>query len=90
MVNSALSEMEASLGGIADRPDAVALVSPTGSVVFEHVWFRHPPGTLTSLPSLQEVGATDALHYAEEGGILRVDATTKLAAEASDRETARS
>lgn len=64
---------------IADRPDAVALVSPTGSVVFEHVWFRHPPGALTSLPSLQEIGATDALHDAEEGAWILRDVSFRIA-----------
>ncbi len=29
---------------IIDRPDAVDLVSPSGRVEFDHVWFRHPPG----------------------------------------------
>jgi ATP-binding cassette subfamily B protein len=38
---------------IADRPDATDLVAPAGAVSFEHVWFRHPPGEVVSLPSLE-------------------------------------
>ncbi|HEY3095954.1 MAG TPA: ABC transporter ATP-binding protein [Acidimicrobiia bacterium] len=54
---------------IADRPGAVDLVSPKGRVELDHVWFRHPPGAVTSLPSLEEgvVVADDD----ESGWILR-------------------
>jgi ATP-binding cassette, subfamily B, bacterial len=39
---------------ITERPGAVDLTSPRGRVEFEHVWFRHPPASLASLPSLEE------------------------------------
>jgi ATP-binding cassette, subfamily B, bacterial len=39
---------------VTDRPGAVDLVTPKGSVEFDHVWFRHPPGAVISLPSLEE------------------------------------
>jgi ATP-binding cassette subfamily B protein len=39
---------------VADRPGAVDLVAPKGRVELEHVWFRHPPGAVTSIPSLEE------------------------------------
>jgi ATP-binding cassette, subfamily B, bacterial len=55
---------------VADRPAAVDLVAPKGRVELDHVWFRHPPGAVTSLPSLQEgvvVGGDDE----ESGWILR-------------------
>ncbi len=41
---------------IADSPDAVALVEPKGAVELDRVWFRHPPGALVSLPSLETPG----------------------------------
>jgi len=41
---------------IADRPGAVDLVDPEGRIEFDHVWFRHPPGKLVSLPSLETPG----------------------------------
>ncbi len=45
---------------IADRPGAVDLVAPRGSVAFDHVWFRHPPAAISSLASLEEgVAPTD-------------------------------
>ncbi|MGQ0803138.1 MAG: ABC transporter ATP-binding protein [Actinomycetota bacterium] len=39
---------------VADRPGAVDLVEPQGRIEFERVWFRHPPGALASLASLEE------------------------------------
>jgi ATP-binding cassette subfamily B protein len=39
---------------IRNRPGAVALVAPRGELAFEHVWFRHPPGSSSSLASLEE------------------------------------
>jgi ATP-binding cassette subfamily B protein len=39
---------------VTDRPGAVDLVAPKGRVDLEHVWFRHPPAAVTSLPSLEE------------------------------------
>ncbi len=39
---------------VADRPGAVDLAAPEGRITFERVWFRHPPGALASLPSLEE------------------------------------
>jgi ATP-binding cassette, subfamily B, bacterial len=54
---------------VTNRPRAVDLVAPTGRVELDHVWFRHPPGAVTSLPSLEEgVLATDE---EESGWILR-------------------
>ena len=38
---------------IADRPGAVDLAEPRGRIAFEHVWFRHPPGSAVSIPSLE-------------------------------------
>ncbi len=38
---------------VTDRPGAVDLVEPKGRIAFEHVWFRHPPPSTTSLPSLE-------------------------------------
>ena len=51
---------------IADRPDASELARPAGRVEFDHVWFRHPPGTAVSLPSLEALdtpGATEASEW---------------------------
>jgi ATP-binding cassette, subfamily B, bacterial len=39
---------------VADRPGAVDLMAPKGGVEFDHVWFRHPPGAVIPLPSLEE------------------------------------
>jgi len=39
---------------IADRPDAIDLVSARGRIELEHVWFRHPPAALAGLASLEE------------------------------------
>jgi ATP-binding cassette subfamily B protein len=39
---------------IQERPGAVDLVRPKGRVALEHVWFRHPPGAISSLASLEE------------------------------------
>jgi len=39
---------------IQERPGAIDLVRPQGRVALEHVWFRHPPGAISSLPSLEE------------------------------------
>ncbi len=45
---------------ISNRPSAVDLVEPVGRVEFDHVWFRHPSATMSSIPSLEEAaGATD-------------------------------
>ena len=55
---------------VTDRPGAVDLVAPKGRVELEHVWFRHPPAAVTSLPSLEE-GVVVA-HDDDDGGwILR-------------------
>jgi ATP-binding cassette subfamily B protein len=43
---------------ISDRPGAVDLVEPTGHVEFDHVWFRHPAGAVSSLASLEEANVT--------------------------------
>ena len=46
---------------LADRPGAAELTDPTGSIRFEHVWFRYPgpdEGTIRSL----ETGAVETEH----------------------------
>ncbi len=45
---------------IAERPGAFDLVDPQGRITFDKVWFRHPPASLTSLPSLEEGSTADA------------------------------
>ncbi len=42
---------------VADRDGSVALEHPEGRIELDHVWFRHPPAALTSIPSLEEPGA---------------------------------
>jgi ATP-binding cassette subfamily B protein len=42
---------------IGDRPAAIDLVEPDGRIEFDHVWFRHPAAAVSSLASLEEVGA---------------------------------
>jgi ATP-binding cassette, subfamily B, bacterial len=54
---------------VKDRPGAVDLVAPKGRVELDHVWFRHPPAGVTSLPSLQEGAVAD--DEEESGWILR-------------------
>jgi ATP-binding cassette subfamily B protein len=39
---------------VKNRRGAIDLVAPKGRVELEHVWFRHPPAAVTSLPSLEE------------------------------------
>jgi ATP-binding cassette subfamily B protein len=42
---------------IAERAGAVDLPSPArGRVELDHVWFRHPPAAVSSIPSLEEGG----------------------------------
>jgi ATP-binding cassette subfamily B protein len=41
---------------ITDRPGAISVTAPHGRVVFDRVWFRHPPGEQVSLPSLEAPG----------------------------------
>jgi ATP-binding cassette subfamily B protein len=55
---------------VTNRPGAVDLVAPKGRVEVEHVWFRHPPAAVTSLPSLEE-GVVVADDEDEGGWILR-------------------
>ena len=54
---------------VYDRPGAFDLVAPKGRVELDHVWFRHPPAAVTSLPSLQEGALPD--DEVESGWILR-------------------
>jgi len=54
---------------VHDRPGAFDLVAPKGHVELDHVWFRHPPAAVTSLPSLQEGAIPD--DEVESGWILR-------------------
>ncbi|HKA94072.1 MAG TPA: ABC transporter ATP-binding protein [Acidimicrobiia bacterium] len=57
---------------VKNRPGAVDLVAPKGRVELDHVWFRHPPAALTSLPSLEEgVVAVAADDDNDSGWILR-------------------
>jgi ATP-binding cassette, subfamily B, bacterial len=45
---------------ISDEPDASPLGHARGSVEFDRVWFRHPPGEQVSLSSLEAAGAAGA------------------------------
>src|SRR5256886_7625990 len=54
---------------VHDRPGAFDLVAPKGRVELDHVWFRHPPAGVTSLPSLQEGAVPD--DEVESGWLLR-------------------
>ncbi|HYV60634.1 MAG TPA: ABC transporter ATP-binding protein [Acidimicrobiia bacterium] len=57
---------------VTDSPGAVDLVAPKGRVELEHVWFRHPPAAVTSLPSLEEgVVVADDDDDSDSGWILR-------------------
>jgi ATP-binding cassette subfamily B protein len=47
---------------LIDEPDdGIALPTPAaGRIEFDHVWFRHPPAAVSSIPSLEEgVGTAD-------------------------------
>jgi ATP-binding cassette subfamily B protein len=47
---------------IQTRSGAIDLVAPRGEIVFDHVWFRHPPAAQSSLASLEEgVAGPEAL-----------------------------
>jgi ATP-binding cassette subfamily B protein len=40
---------------IDDQPGAATVPSPArGRIEFDHVWFRHPPASVSSIPSLEE------------------------------------
>ena len=39
---------------ISDRPGAIDLPDARGKIEFDHVWFRHPPAAVSSIPSLEE------------------------------------
>jgi ATP-binding cassette, subfamily B, bacterial len=39
---------------VTNRTGALDLVAPKGRVEFDHVWFRHAPRAVTSIPSLEE------------------------------------
>jgi ATP-binding cassette, subfamily B, bacterial len=45
---------------IGEKPEAAALRATEGRVEFDHVWFRHPPGRLVSLESLEAPGTPGA------------------------------
>jgi ATP-binding cassette, subfamily B, bacterial len=52
---------------IQERPGAVDLVDPRGRVEFDHVVFRYPPASSTSIPSMEQRGVDadpdrDVLH----------------------------
>jgi ATP-binding cassette subfamily B protein len=66
---------------ISERPGAIDLPSPSvdtasdvssgqGRVEFDHVWFRHPPAAVSSIPSLEE-GVVVADESDETAWILR-------------------
>jgi ATP-binding cassette subfamily B protein len=55
---------------ITERAGAFDLVQPKGRVEFDHVWFRHPPASTSSIPSLEE-GAV--VHDDEEGAWILSD-----------------
>ena len=38
---------------ITDKPDAIALTNPTGSIAFDHVTFAYPSGAESSVASLE-------------------------------------
>jgi len=61
---------------IADAPDATELHAPQGRIEFDRVWFRHPPGSEVSLPSLEGDGATastDASDWTVRDVSLRIE-----------------
>jgi ATP-binding cassette subfamily B protein len=67
---------------IADAPDATELQAPEGRIEFDHVWFRHPPGSEVSLPSLEGDGATastDASDWTVRDVSLRIEPGETLA-----------
>jgi ATP-binding cassette subfamily B protein len=39
---------------ITEKPDAVSLDEPRGRITFDHVWFRHPSPSESSIASLEE------------------------------------
>jgi len=53
---------------IPDAPDAVGLENPKGHIEFDHVWFRHPPGSLTSIASLE---VDDSAHADDDTLVLK-------------------
>ncbi len=44
---------------ITNRPNAITLVAPQGTIDFEHLWFRHPAASEISIPSLEGSGNPD-------------------------------
>jgi ATP-binding cassette subfamily B protein len=59
---------------ISDRPGAIDLPPARGRIEFEHVWFRHPPAAVSSIPSLEEGGVAngdEAANDDERAWILR-------------------
>ena len=41
------------LANFVDEPAAETLTDARGAIEFDHVWFRHPPGAVVSLASLE-------------------------------------
>jgi ATP-binding cassette subfamily B protein len=51
---------------ISDRPGAIDLPPARGRIEFEHVWFRHPPAAVSSIPSLEEGGVANGDEAADD------------------------
>jgi ATP-binding cassette subfamily B protein len=61
---------------IVDEPAAETLSAARGAIEFDHVWFRHPPGAVVSLASLEaagSVGSTDPSDWILRDVSLKVD-----------------
>jgi ATP-binding cassette, subfamily B, bacterial len=50
---------------IVDEPAAETLTDARGAIEFDHVWFRHPPGAVVSLASLEAAGTTGSTEPSE-------------------------
>ena len=50
---------------IVDEPAAETLTDARGAIEFDHVWFRHPPGAVVSLASLEAAGTVGSTEPSE-------------------------
>ncbi len=50
---------------IVDEPAAGTLMDARGAIEFDHVWFRHPPGAVVSLASLEAAGTAGSTEPSE-------------------------
>ncbi len=50
---------------IVDEPEAATLTDARGAIEFDHVWFRHPPGAVVSLASLEAPGTAGSAEPSE-------------------------